>query len=127
MYSACPRCSKEAGDKGLALSHQIRFLSPESGRGAVPIGPSPWPPPKPAVAPVLTVPLPKGPFPLSVERESRGLGSRARGWGLGSARRGSANEKGGRSGWRGEGGAAGARRQEGAGRRGPEPEGRAPH
>lgn len=79
------------------------------------------------IAPVFTVPLLKGPFPLSAERESRGLGSRARGWDPGSARHGSANEKGGRSGWRGEGGAAGARRQEGAGRRGPEPEGRAPH
>jgi hypothetical protein len=82
---------------------------------------------KPTIAPVLTVPLLKGPFPLSAERESRGRGSGARGWDSGSARRGSANKKGGRSGWRGEGGAAGARRQEGAGRRGPEPEGRAPH
>lgn len=81
----------------------------------------------PTAAPVLADPPLKGPFPLSAERESRGLGSRARGWDPGSARRRSANEKGGRSGWRGEGGAVGARRQEGAGRRGPEPEGRAPH
>lgn len=82
---------------------------------------------RPTVAPVLAVPLLKGPFPLSAERESRGLRSGARGWDPGSARRGSANEKSGRSGWRGEGGAAGVRRQEGAGRRGPEPEGRASH
>lgn len=78
----------------------------------------------PAVAPVLTVPLPKGPFPL-LGRASPGGSGAERGAGVGgSPRRGSANGKGGRAGCvGGEGGAAGARRagggrEAGAGARG---------
>lgn len=82
-----------------------------------------------AVTPVLMVPLPKGPFLLFGVRESWGLQGRARGRvGGRPRRRGSANGKGGRAGCgAGERAVLRARGgREGAGRRGPEPEGRAP-
>lgn len=68
-------------------------------------------PSRPALAPVLRVPLPKGPFPL-LGRASLGGSGAERGAGVGgSPRPSSANGKGGRAGCvGGEGGAAGARR-----------------